>query len=68
MTSNRSKSVAGFTLLELIIAMSMVAVLTMSLYSSLSTAYKAKQSADRAIMPIRAGTLAIELTKEAAEA
>lgn len=51
----------GFTLLELILAMSMVAMLTVTLYSAMSTAYKAKTAGERAIKPLRAVSIAADM-------
>lgn len=52
---------SGFTLLELILAMTMVAVLTVTLYSAMSTAYKAKTAGERAIQPLRAVSIAADM-------
>jgi len=51
----------GFTLLELILAMTMVAMLSLSLYAAMSTAFKAKTAAERAIAPARAIAIAADL-------
>lgn len=55
---------SGFTLLELLVAMSMVAVLSLSLYASLRIAFKAKESALRGIGPVRASGLAMDLVRQ----
>ena len=57
----RGKS--GFTLLELIVAMAMVAVLVTSLYASLRIAFKAKKSAEDAVEPPRTAELAMEFLR-----
>jgi type II secretory pathway pseudopilin PulG len=57
----RSKRLAAFTLLELILAMTMVSMLSISLYAAMSTAYKAKASAERAIKPARAVSIAMDV-------
>ncbi len=55
---------AGFTLIELVIAMSMVAILAMSLYASLRTAFHAQASAENALEPSRTAELAIQFLRE----
>jgi prepilin-type N-terminal cleavage/methylation domain-containing protein len=59
MRTQRAQS--GFTLLELILAMTMVVVLAASLYSAMNIAYRAKRTAEHAISPIRAASIAIDL-------
>lgn len=51
----------GFTLLELLLAMGMVAMLSLSLYSALGAAYKGKRSAEAAVKPARATAIAADL-------
>ncbi|HVT90925.1 MAG TPA: prepilin-type N-terminal cleavage/methylation domain-containing protein [Tepidisphaeraceae bacterium] len=51
----------GFTLIELIVSMMMVALLAGSLYSTLNVAYRAKRSAERAIVPVRAAGIAADV-------
>jgi type II secretory pathway pseudopilin PulG len=57
----RTTSAAGFTLLELILAMGMVAMLSLTLYASFNVAYKAKRRAEATVRPVRAATAAIEV-------
>jgi type II secretion system protein J len=49
----------GFTLLELIVAMTMIVVISAALYSSLNAAFRGKRAAERAITPIRAASVAM---------
>jgi type II secretion system protein J len=51
---------AGFTLLELVVAMSMVAVLAVSLSESMHVAFKAVSSADAAVEPSRTASIAMD--------
>jgi prepilin-type N-terminal cleavage/methylation domain-containing protein len=60
-SARRNNFAAGFTLIELILSMMMVAILSLSLYATLNTAYKAKAAADRAIVPIRAVGIAADI-------
>jgi type II secretion system protein J len=53
----------GFTLLELIVAMAMVAILATSLYASLRIAFRAQASAERAIEPVRTASVALDLIR-----
>ena len=50
---------SGFTLIELIVAMGMVAILSVSLYASLRIAFRAKDSAEKTIEPARTAELAM---------
>lgn len=61
MRTKRRHNSNGFTLLELILAMAMVAALSLSLYSSLNIAYKAKRSTEAAARPIRAIAIAADM-------
>jgi prepilin-type N-terminal cleavage/methylation domain-containing protein len=54
---------SGFTLIELIVAMGMVAILSVSLYASLRIAFKAKDSAEKTIEPPRTAELAMEFIR-----
>ena len=54
----------GFTLLEMLVATAMIAVLAGSFYATLRTAFKARDSSDAAIKPIRKAELALELLRE----
>lgn len=53
----------GFTLLELLIALAMAAALMLPLYQTLRTAYKAKASAEAAMIPSRTSELAMEFLR-----
>lgn len=53
----------GFTLLELLIALAMAAALCLPLYQTLRTAYKAKSSAEAAMIPSRTSELAMEFLR-----
>ena len=53
----------GFTLLELLIALAMAAALILPLYQTLRTAYKAKASAEAAMIPSRTSELAMEFLR-----
>src|SRR5882724_11865119 len=57
------KQSRGFTLIELIVAMGMVAILSVSLYASLRIAFHAKDSAEKAIEPPRTAELAMEFIR-----
>ena len=54
----------GFTLIELVVAMMMVAVLAGSLYGTLRIAFQAKQNAETAIEPSRTAELAMEILRQ----
>jgi type II secretion system protein J len=55
----------GFTLLELILAMTMVVVLSASLYATLNIAIRAKRAAERAVRPVRIASIVSDiLTKD----
>ncbi len=54
----------GFTLLELVIAMGMVAVLAVSLYASLRIGFKAQASSEAAVEPARTASLALDLIQQ----
>lgn len=54
---------AGFTLLEMLVAMALVTVIAGALYSSLFAAFKAQETAEAAIAPVRAGELAAALIR-----
>src|SRR3954466_5047039 len=51
----------GFSLLELTLAMSISALLALSLYTAMSAAIKARRSANNAIEPTRAVTITADL-------
>ena len=58
----------GFTLLELLTAMSMMVVLAASLFASLYIGFKAKESAERAIGPVRQARIVMKLLQQDIEA
>ncbi|HEX2971942.1 MAG TPA: type II secretion system protein GspJ [Tepidisphaeraceae bacterium] len=58
---NSPRRHSGFTLLEILLATAMVAVVSLSLYASLRIAFRARDSANNAIGPIRAASLALDL-------
>jgi len=62
MTVRKNKS--GFTLLEMLLAMSMMSMLAGSLYASLHIAFRARDSAAAAIDPPRTAELALELLRQ----
>jgi prepilin-type N-terminal cleavage/methylation domain-containing protein len=57
----RVHNFAGFTLIELVVAMAMVAVVAMSLYSTLHTSFRLQQSADSAVEPSDTIDIAMDL-------
>jgi len=57
----RIRARRGFTLLELILAMSLAAMLSVTMYASMTIAYRARRTAEAAVQPIRAATMAIDL-------
>ncbi len=59
MKANRTSQ--GFTLLELLTAMSLMVVAAACLYSSLSIAFRAKQVAERTLRPMERAQAAMEL-------
>ena len=60
----RRRQSCGFTLLEMILATGMTAVLAGSLYATLHTAFKARRSLTAALDPVRRAELALELLRE----
>jgi type II secretion system protein J len=66
-SSNRSILAArtarrgGFTLLELLVAMAMVAILAVSLYASIQITFRAQKRAEAAVAPARTAQLALEM-------
>ncbi|MCX5671255.1 MAG: prepilin-type N-terminal cleavage/methylation domain-containing protein [Planctomycetota bacterium] len=59
--SERRALTRGFTLLEMLVATALVAVLAGSLYASLSIAFKARRSALAALEPVRRAEIAMAL-------
>jgi type II secretion system protein J len=67
MTTTRDRTTSrrgGFSLLELILAMAMVAMLAITLYMSLNVAVRAKEAAGQAIEPMRTAILAADLMRQ----
>lgn len=60
----RTRQSAGFTLLELLVAMSLMVVVAGSLYTSLHTGFTARRSAMAAVEPTSQAINAIELLKQ----
>jgi len=52
---------SGFTLLELVVAMGIVAIIAISLYASLRIAFEAKAHSETAVEPSRTAQLALDL-------
>lgn len=57
----RRRHLRAFSLMELILAMSMMAMLAMSLYASMHSAIRAKRTAVAAVAPMRAATIAMDM-------
>jgi len=53
----------GFTLLELLIAMTMMSIIAASLYTSMSIGFRARESAEKVVEKGRSAEIAIELIK-----
>ncbi len=53
----------GFTLLELLIAMTMMSIIAASLYTSMSIGFRARESAEAVVEKGRAAEIAVELIK-----
>ena len=64
MTNSNRPQPRAFTLLEMILAMAMVAMLSGALYMSLTTAFKARDSAQAAVAPMRTATVAMDLVRQ----
>jgi type II secretory pathway pseudopilin PulG len=54
----------AFTLLELLVAMTMVIILATSLFMSLSVAYRARRTAEAAVVPMRTFGIALEILRQ----
>jgi len=59
----RSRRRHGFTLLELTLSMLIAAMLSLTLYSAMSTAFKARKTAMTSVQTTRAGTIASDLIR-----
>jgi type II secretion system protein J len=55
--------IRAFTLIELLIAMTMMSIIAVSLYTSMSIGFKARERAERVVEKGRAAEIAIELIK-----
>jgi len=53
----------GFTLLELLVAMTMMTIIAASLYTSMSIGFRARESAERVVQKGRSLEIAVELIK-----
>jgi type II secretory pathway pseudopilin PulG len=60
----RHRRSGGFTLLELILALGMVAMLTLTLYMGLTVTIRAKERAFAAVAPVRTALLAADLVRQ----
>ena len=58
----------AFTLLEMLVALAIMGLLATSLYASLHIGFRARRAAERAIGPVRAASLALELVRRDVEA
>jgi type II secretion system protein J len=61
---SRTTTRRGFSLLELILAMAMVAMLAVTLYMSVNVAMRAKEAAAQAVEPMRTAILAADLMRQ----
>jgi general secretion pathway protein J len=57
----------GFTLLEVLLAMGVIAMVSLSLYATLRIAFEARDSAYRAVTPVRSGQIAMSLIRQELE-
>jgi type II secretion system protein J len=57
-------SKTGFTLIELTLAMFMTAIISLSLYMTLSVAWKARRTAYGAVAPTRTGAIAADIIRQ----
>jgi type II secretion system protein J len=64
MTSRTRRRRNGFTLMELSLAMGMMAMLALTLYMSITIALRARDSAAANIAPVRAATVASDLIRQ----
>jgi general secretion pathway protein J len=54
----------GFTLLELLLAMSMAAMLALSLYTAMRVTLKSRDSANAAVDPVRTASIAMDMIQQ----
>lgn len=64
----RPSGARGFTLVELLAALAMVGVITLSLFACLRGAFKARDGAERRVEPARTANLAVDFLKADLEA
>lgn len=64
MVIRRKSIMSAFTLLEMLLALAMMSMLATSLYVSLHTGFKARESAEATLAPARAAGIAMELLRE----
>jgi type II secretion system protein J len=62
MTTHRRQT--GFTLMELLVAMSLMVVASACLYSSLYTGFRARESAEKILIPLQAAKIAMDMIKQ----
>ena len=62
--TGRTRKTTAFTLLEMLVATALVAILAGSLYASLAIAFKARRSAMEAVEPVRKAEIALALLAE----
>lgn len=55
---------SGFTLMELLLALGMASVLALVVYKSLRTAFKARDTANAAVGPVRSAQVAMSLVRQ----
>lgn len=61
--SRPDRNASGFTLLELLVALSMTAIVAGSLYSSLRIAFRARTTAEAAVEPVRTAGLTMGILR-----
>ena len=54
----------GFTLMELLVAMSLMVVASACLYSSLYTGFRAREQAEKVLIPLQAAKIAMDMIKQ----
>jgi type II secretion system protein J len=59
--SRRGRAAGGFSLLELVLAMGVTAMLALALYTAMHVALRARKSAQAAVEPTRAGAVAADI-------
>lgn len=65
--TSRRKWRAGFTLLEMLVALALMAIISTALYMSLHVAFRARERAEETMAPVRTATLALEIIGRAIE-